>query len=420
MKTRVLIAGGGVAALETLLALHALAGDRVEITLLAPELKFVNRSMSTEQPFKPQRVRGIQLRQVAADFHARWERDVLDRVDSTRRCAITGAHERLRYDKLVLATGAHVDPDYSSAFTYRDGQDGPGYRFLLKQLAQGDASRLVFVKPPGSSWPLPLYDLALMTASHCAARGRSDIELLLLTPEEEPLAVFGRSVSAAVRDLLERVGVALHTNSYARPAREGWLDVVPGHRRIRAERIVTQPRLVGRRIRGVPFDCDAFVPVDLHGRVRGLEDVYAAGDVTNFPVKQGGLAAQQADAVAAAIAASAGADLAPEPYRLVLRGILLTGGAPRYLRSDISGRSGDDSVISKHPLWWPPDKLAGRYLAPYISRQSGSALDVHMPPGDHPAPVRADTRGSYGSVPVRAPTLTLDSGDAALRESPRR
>ena len=43
-RRRVLIAGGGVAGLETLLALRALAADRLEVTLLAPELKFVNRS----------------------------------------------------------------------------------------------------------------------------------------------------------------------------------------------------------------------------------------------------------------------------------------------------------------------------------------------------------------------------------------
>jgi hypothetical protein len=31
-------------------------------------------------------------------------------------------------------------------------------------------------------------------------------------------------------------------------------------------------------------------------------------------------------------------------------------------------------------LWWPPNKLCGRYLAPYLSRQVGEAADV-MPEG---------------------------------------
>jgi sulfide:quinone oxidoreductase len=40
VATRVLIAGGGVAALEAALALRALAEDRVRVELLAPEPQF--------------------------------------------------------------------------------------------------------------------------------------------------------------------------------------------------------------------------------------------------------------------------------------------------------------------------------------------------------------------------------------------
>ncbi len=100
--------------------------------------------------------------------------------------------------------------------------------------------------------------------------------------------------------------------------------------------------------------------------------MFAAGDATTFPIKQGGLAAQQADAVAEAIAASVGADIDPQPFRPVLRGVLLTGRSPRYLRADISDAAGDKATISGEALWWPPDKLAGRYLAPYLSSQVGS------------------------------------------------
>ncbi|MGI8728981.1 MAG: hypothetical protein ACR2LK_03160 [Solirubrobacteraceae bacterium] len=57
-----------------------------------------------------------------------------------------------------------------------------------------------------------------------------------------------------------------------------------------------------------------FTPVDEHGRVQGLADVYAAGDGTTYPVKQGGLACQQADAIAELLAANAGADVNPHPF----------------------------------------------------------------------------------------------------------
>jgi len=45
----------------------------------------------------------------------------------------------------------------------------------------------------------------------------------------------------------------------------------------------------------------------------------------------------------------------------------------------ISGCGGDDSTIPSQPLWWPPDKLSGRYLVPYLSRQSGENAEVVCP-----------------------------------------
>src|SRR4051812_21835145 len=389
MRERVIIVGGGVAGLETLLALRALAADRLEISVVAPELKFINRSMCVEQPFKPQRVRGIRLARVAAEFHARWYQDELTRVVPEEHFAVTKTGERLHYDTLVLALGAHLKPDHSDALTYRDGRDGPNYRLLLRHLVEGRADSVAFVKPPGTGWLLPLYDLALMTAADCAAHERTGIELSLVTPEEEPLAAFGKNASDAVRRLLAASGVTLHTSSYAVGSRPGWLDLSPGNRAIPVDRVVTEPRLVGRRVPGIPFDNNTFIPTDTHGRVQDLDDVFAAGDATSFPIKQGGLAAQQADAVAQSIAASVGIDIEPQPFRPVLRGVLLTGGAPRYLRADISGAAGDDSVISDRALWWPPDKLTAPYLAPYISSQSGSALDVQSPEGGHADPPAA-------------------------------
>jgi sulfide:quinone oxidoreductase len=411
-RPRVLIAGGGVAGLETLLALRALAADRVDVTLLAPELKFVNRSMAVDQPFKPQRVRGLRLAETAAELNARWYHGALDRVEHGQRRVITKDGRSLHYDMLVVAIGAHPERELRSdgVLTYHDGRDGPDYRLLLHQLREGRLHRLAFVKPAGPSWPLPLYDLALMTATDCVAHQRSAVELSLITPEEEPLGIFGSSASAVIRALLEKRRVTLHTSSYGVLIRPGWLEISPGGQRLAVDRVVTEPRLVGPRLRGLPSGRDGFLHTDAHGRLAGLDGVFAAGDATAFPIKQGGLAAQQADAVAEAIAASVGAGIDPQPFRPILRGVLLTGGPARYLRADISGAAGDDSTISGEALWWPPDKIAGRYLAPYLSRQVGDAADV-MPTHEHAIPVETpldplarDTQrlvGELSDLPLR-------------------
>ena len=405
-RARVLIAGGGVAGLETLLALRALASDRVEITLLAPELKFVNRSMSVDQPFKTQRGRGLRLESTAAELGAHWHRGALDRVEPLRHRVITKDGDELGYDQLVLALGAHPTREWHSheVLTYHGGRDGPNYRMLLHQLREGRIDKLAFVRPAGASWPLPLYDLALMTAADCVAHNREEIELSLITPEDEPLGIFGKPASTAIRRLLGEGGFTLHTSSYGVPNPPGQLDIFPGDRSLAVDRIVTVPRLVGPSLRGIPCGRDGFIHTDAHGRVPGLDDVFAAGDATTFPVKQGGLAAQQADAVAEAIAASAGADIDPQPFRPILRGTLLTGGPPRHLRADISGAAGDDSLISGDALWWPPNKLSGRYLAPYLSAQLGEAADV-MPQHERAIPVETaldleapETQASFGSL----------------------
>jgi sulfide:quinone oxidoreductase len=402
----VLIAGGGVAGLEALLALRSLAGDRVDITIVAPELKFVNRSMAVEQPFKVQRGRGLRLEDTAAELGARWHRGALDRVDHDRRRVVTRDGDELPYDRLVLALGARPEREWRSegVLTYRGGRAGPSYRLLLHQLREGRIDKLAFVKPAGTSWPLPIYDLALMTAADCAADNPSGVELSLITPEEEPLGIFGTAASAAIRRLLDESGVTLHRGSYGVPNPPGRLDVSPGDRSLAVDRIVTVPRLVGPSLRGIPCGRDGFIHTDAHGRVPGRDGVFAAGDATTFPVKQGGLAAQQADAVAEAIAAAAGADIDPAPFRPVLRGVLLTGGPARYLRADISGAAGDDSIVSDEALWWPPNKLAGRYLAPYLSSQLGEASDV-MPQDEHAIPVETaldhvapNTQGSFGEL----------------------
>ena len=143
------------------------------------------------------------------------------------------------------------------------------------------------------------------------------------------------------------------------------------------------PPVQGPWIHGLPSDERGFVVVDGFGRVDDAPGVWAAGDATAFPIKQGGLACQQADTVATAIAAELGVPVAALPFRPVLRGLLLTGGAPLYLRAELepSGvlRQGRSSrlrgEVSTRALWWPPGKVAGRYVAPFLATARPPSLD---------------------------------------------
>lgn len=367
MPLRVLIAGGGIAAGEGLLALHALAGDRVSVTILAPERELVYRPRAVLEPFRLGKVGGYPLGKIAAEHGAHQHADGLAEVDIGAHRVRTDRGTELPFDALMIAVGARAVPGLSGAFTFR-AEEPEALNAVLGEIDRGAARRIAFVVPPKVVWTLPLYELAFMTASHAASHSIKDIELILVTPEETPLHLFGRRASEAVQALLDRHSITVCTASYVEGFENGSLTLRPGGRRIEADRVIALPNLEGPRIVGLPSDPGGFIPIDRHCRVLGAEDVYAAGDATSFPVKQGGIATQQADAAAEVIAARAGAPVEPSEFRAVLRGMLFMHGEPEYLRAAISGGEGETSIASSHALWLPSAKVAGRYLTPYLAR----------------------------------------------------
>jgi len=365
--SRVVIAGGGVAALETLIALRDLAGARVDITLVAPDEFFTYRPMTVAEPFAEGHARGYELAAIAARFDARLVPDAVAEVHPAERAISTQGGERLQYDQLVLATGARATPAFEHAITFGEDREEEALHGLLRDAEEGYVKRIAFVVPHDTTWTLPLYELALMTARQVRSMGAAGLELLFVTPEERPLAIFGAEAGDTVAELLRTAGINFIGSSYT-TVESGCLVIDPGGRRIDVNRVVSLPRLEGRRVPGVAADAEGFIAVDTHGRVAGLEGVYAVGDATAFPIKQGGLATQQADAVAETIAAAAGAPLEPQPFKPILRGMLLTGGDDRFMRSGVAGGQGEPEVAA-YALWWPPTKIAARYLAPVLFGQ---------------------------------------------------
>jgi sulfide:quinone oxidoreductase len=218
------------------------------------------------------------------------------------------------------------------------------------------------------AWPLPLYELALMTAGR-AYDMNIELATTLVTPEDRPLAIFGPTASDAIAQRLERAHVKTITSAYGEIPRSGEVVINPGDRQLRVDRVVALPELYGPAVRGVPLGEHGFIRVDPYGRVRDLEGVYAAGDAIDFPIKHGGIGSQQADVVAQSIAALAGAPVTPEPFNPVIHGMLLTDAQPLYLTAKLTGGQGFSSEISDTPDWDPPSKNASKYLAPYLEQQ---------------------------------------------------
>jgi sulfide:quinone oxidoreductase len=369
---QVLIAGGGVAGLEAALALRDLAGDRVTLRLLAPNPEFVYRPMAVQEPFGLAKARRYPLREIAADVGAELIDDGLDRVDSAARTVGTSSGAELIYDALMLGLGAQIRARYEHATTIDDSRLDELLHGLLQDVEGGYTGRVAFVIPPRSVWPLPVYELALMTSAR-AYDANTEVAITIVTPEDAPLATFGTGASDAVARLLADRGIEVLSSAHAEVRRGDVVEISPGNRSRKFDRVVALPELEGPYVRGLPEAIDGFIPIDQHCQVRGLERVYAAGDATDFHVKYGGVAAQQADAAAQAIAALAGAPVDPQPFDSEVRGILLTGGRPRYLHAHLTGGASLSSELTEEPSWAPPAKIAAKYLAPYLDERDRAA-----------------------------------------------
>ena len=366
MPTNVLIAGGGPAALEAALVLRRAAGEHVSTTLLAPDSDFTYRPLSVLAPFAAGAATGYPLARIAADAGFAHRHGTLASVDAAGHTVTSSDGERIPYDVLLVAVGATAVAPHAGATTFAGtAADAEALHGLVQDVEGGYTNRVAFVAPADNAWPLPLYELTLMLAERAFETG-ANLEIHVVTAEDAPLAVFGADAAREVGGLLKTAGIVMHTRTYVDRVADGRLHLAPGDRVLDVRRVVTLPRFEGPAIDGLPNDGSGFLVTDLHGRVAGVPDVYAAGDVTAFPVKQGGLACQQADAAAEHIAARAGAAVEPQPFRPVLRGMLLTERWARFLRRDASGTGSDDSAVAGHALWWPPTKIAGRELAGYL------------------------------------------------------
>ena len=367
-KLKVVIAGGGVAALETALALADLAPDRTEVTVIAPNSEFVYRPMVVREPFAYGAAHRYPLESIVHDAGATLLCGELVWIDPATRTIHTKADEAIEYDALMLALGATVTNRYPHALTIDDRDLAQTMRGLIQDVEGGYIHKLAFVAPGRMAWPLPLYELALMTAGRAYDMG-IELQTTIVTPEDSPLAIFGSSASRTVAELLARANVEMISSAYAEVPSSREVVINPGDQRLEVDRVIALPELYGPTVRGIPLGENGFIRVDPHCRVPDVERIYAAGDATDFPIKQGGIGSQQADAAAQSIAALAGAPVTPERFDPTIHGMLLTNGKPQYLTAHITGGHGFSSEITDTPTSPPPSKITAKYLAPYLAEQ---------------------------------------------------
>ncbi len=366
-RFRVVICGAGIAGVEGLLRLRRLAGDQIDIVLLSPRSQLDYRPLAVVEPFGIGQVRRFSVQRIADDAGAHWVQDSLGWVDRSAQVAYTSSGEALPYDALLLALGSRLCPTnpFMDAFTSRHGAGM--YREILDGLDDGRVTDLAFVVPEGPSWPLPLYELAFLTAQRAVERSQA-VKLAFVTPAPAPLSVFGSEVSARVAELLEAAGISTYCGTSPTMPGQRQLLVGASGIELHPQRTVTLQRLTGPDVPGIPGDArHRFIDIDQFCRVRGAGGrIFAAGDATKSAIKHGGLSAQQADTSAAGIAHLAGCAPASRPLYPVLRAALRTGTGHLYLTADLIAGHGWNARIDDEPPWDPAHKVVAAELGPYL------------------------------------------------------
>lgn len=394
----VVVAGGGVAGLETVLALRAHAAPATHLTVVTADPLLRRRQELLSAPFSPTPVRTYALDALADALGFRLVLGQLHSVNGAKRIARLDEGRQLAYDELVIAAGARQGVPVAHATTLRASATG-ALAEVVRGLDDGSVRDLVLDAPAESGWTLPVYEFALQSARRVAP-GPDGPQITVVTHEASPLEVFYGAGSEAVARELADAGVQVLTQrALARPDGQR-VQLFPGGHVLPADRVLVLPALHGPGLHGVPLDGRGFVQVDDEFAVPGLEGVHVIGDAAAYPVKQGGLAAQQADTVAANIARRSGIDVPPIPYEGRLRAMLLTGANPLYLSAQLIGGASASSQVSRRCPWWPPEKVAAAHLAPFLTdvderglAAAVDALDRDPPPA---GPVVLDAPGDHG------------------------
>jgi sulfide:quinone oxidoreductase len=308
------IVGDGPAATEVAVVVREHVGAPVRLTFVAPAPVDAPQPLQIAAPFTPARRPCRDFADLAASLGAELRHGVVAEVDADHHRVRLADGATVEYDVLVLAPGAQARPVLGSAGLTLYGDAGPAaVQRVIAEIGPEDLRSLAFIIPPGVTRALSLYELAVQVGAASRKR-RSAVRLRLFTPERAPLERFGAHVAITLTRLLSTSGVEVVTEAAVFEGIDGRLRLGAADRFLAEDRVVALPVLEGSALRGVPANAGGFFPIDEHGRVIGLDDVFAAGDATSTPVKHIDVTCAQAGAVADMIAARAGAPVTPMPW----------------------------------------------------------------------------------------------------------
>ncbi len=385
-KAHVVVAGGGFAGLETAFLLHHRLHGEVDITIVSDKDRFLFRPNTIYIPFglDPQELE-IPLAHPAKHQGIQVVQGQVVGLDAGGRTLEMEAGS-LKYDKLVIATGAAMRPEEIPGLAEYGGtiwtpQTMLELRKTVERIVErgkaGTPTTVLFVVPPNNKCAGPLYEIVFMLETHLRRQqAREPVKLVWASFEHSYIQAFGPKLHEVV------------TKEFAERGIEGYLEhaaaeVTAGHVRFQNGAVIDYDELVSFppyiaavRYEGLPSDDRGFLRTVPESRaVVGLPDVYAPGDAGDFPVKQAFLAFLQADAAAEAIVAEVrGGTTAKTVFDPVSMCVMeqfdkatfaqvplrVTGDPERPV--EVRPEAEGDYKVGSGPMWRLGKKLLGVYL----------------------------------------------------------
>lgn len=309
-KKNVTIVGGGLGGLEAALYLRKrLPREQADVVLISDRPEFVFKPYLNYVPFGLQPADlAFNLSELAKGHGFHFRQGTAHAANpETQTLRVNGAS--LSYDTLFVATGATAGPETVPGLHthgYMLGRESEmrrlrkALRELCKDAKSGATSRIAFLVPPGCQWAGALYELAFMLSTWLDWKGvREHVDLMLMTPEARFMNAFGPGVHESLQQELRERGIGARRHQHPERAEKGAL-IFPEKGRLPFDLLIAAPASVATvRWGALPTDEQGFLRTDLASRqVEDHPSVYAVGDASDYPVKQGFLALLQADAAA--------------------------------------------------------------------------------------------------------------------------
>ena len=329
-----------------------------------------------------------------------------------------GQAKRVPYDALLVAVGARSEPALRRALTWDAEADAELFGGLLRDLDEGYAKRVAFVVPPGVAWALPAYELAMMTAWQAWGMGHDDIEVTVYTPEDAPLGLFGTRPTADSREGTWRrqgfmqAGVYVTAGSSRTPA--GWFCCRASDRSMSTASSPCRGRS-DRRCPDFRRTLAGSCPPTFTGRVPDVDRVWAAGGRDCLSRQTGRSRGPAGGCCGRGDRGGGRCGRCAAAFSPGAPGMMLTGRGKAWMRHAPAG-DGEGSA-ERRALWWPPTKIAGRYLSPYLAaRQESDAVGTHSNPTVNRSTPTSSSRFRLSPTRSRQARLRGEDERARLRQ----